>query len=127
MLALVSYYNLFIMQMDDLKEKTADLADHAEDLANTFYRLSVIKITEKTTNIASGIIMAIAIGLFGFFIVLFMGVALAWWLGDLVNSRTGGFLLAAGFFLIVLLVIALIRKKIIFPYIRNRIIRKIYE
>jgi hypothetical protein len=114
------------MQMDDLKEKTADLADHVEDLANTFYRLTIVNITQKTSNIASGVIVAISIGVLGFFGLLFLGIALAWWLGDLIGNRTAGFLLGAGFFLIIMLVLILMKKQIISP-IRNFIIRKIYD
>ena len=119
-------------QMDDvkdpgLKEKAADLVDHVEDLANTFYKLTILNITQKTTNIASNVIMGMAVVVFGSCVVLFLGLALSWWLGDLVGSRAGGFLLTAGFFILVLLIIAAVKKKIVFPYIRNRIIRKIYE
>ena len=113
--------------MEELKEKTADLADHVEDLANTFYRLTVVKVTEKTSTMVSGIVVAIILGALGLFVLLFAGCALAWWLGNLVDSRVGGFLLAAGLFLIVMVVIALLRKNTIFPFIRNIIIRKIYD
>lgn len=113
--------------MDDLKEKTTDLAYHIGDLADTFYKLTVLKLTQKTTNIASGILLGVALGIFGFLIVLFLSVALALWLGDLINSRAGGFLLTAGIFVVLLAIIAVLRKKIVFPYIRNRIIRKIYD
>jgi len=115
------------MQMDDLKEKTADLADHVEDIADTFYKLTVVKITQKATNVVSNLLLVLSIVILGFLIILFAGVALAFWLGDLVGSRAGGFLITAGFFVIVLLIIASIRKKIVFPYIRNLIIRKIYD
>jgi hypothetical protein len=115
------------MQMNDLKEKTADLADHVEDLANTFYKLTVVNITQKATNIASNLLLVLTITIVGFLIILFVGVALALWLGDLVNSRAGGFLITAGIFGIVLLIIASIRKKIVFPYIRDLIVRKIYD
>lgn len=115
------------MQMEDLKEKTADLADHVEDLATTFYKLTVVKLTQKVTNIASNLLLVLSIAFFGFFIILFAGLALGFWVGDLVGSRAGGFLITAGFFLIVLLIIAAIRKKVVFPYIRNLLIRKIYD
>jgi len=113
--------------MDELKEKTADLADHVEDFATTFYKLTVVKLTQKVTNVASNLLLVLSIAFFGFIIVLFGGIALAYWIGDLVGSRAGGFLITAGFFLLVLLIIAAIRKKIVFPYIRNLIIRKIYD
>ena len=115
------------MQMNDLKEKTADLADHVEDLATTFYKLTVVKLTQKVTNVASNLLLILSIAFFGFLIILFGGIALAFWVGDLVGNRAGGFLITAGFFLLVLLIIAAIRKKVVFPYIRNLIIRKIYD
>lgn len=113
--------------MDELKEKTADLADHIEDLADTFYKLTIINVTQKATNIASGAVMMIAVSVLGLFVFLFLGIALSWWLGDLTGSRTAGFLLGAAFFLIVLFIIILLRKKIIFPFIRNLIISKVYD
>lgn len=113
--------------MEDLKEKTVDLADHVEDIANTFYQLSVVKVTEKISTIVSGAVVMIIMCALGFFVLLFAGCALAWWLGNLVNSRIGGFLLAAAFYFIVMVIVALLRKNTIFPMIRNMIIRKIYD
>lgn len=120
------------MQMDDvkddknLKDKTTDLVDHIEDLATTFYRLSIVSLTQKTSNITSGIIVTVITGVIGLFILLFLGVALSLWLGDLVESRAGGFLLGAAIFLIALIVLIVMRKQIMSP-IRNFIIRKIYD
>jgi hypothetical protein len=113
--------------MEDLKEKTADLADHVEDLADTFYKLTVVNVTQKATNIASGAVMMMALTILGTFIVGFLGIALAWWLGDLIESRAGGFLLSAGIFVLLLVIIVVLRKKIVFPYIRNLIISKVYD
>ncbi len=113
--------------MDDLKEKTADLVDHVEDLADTFYKLSVVTITQKITNAASGAVALMAVTILGFFIIGFLGVALSWWLGELVGSRALGFVLGSVFFILLLLVIVGLRKRIVFPFIRNSIIRKIYE
>jgi Flp pilus assembly protein TadB len=113
--------------MEDLKEKTADLADHVEDMADTFYRLTILNVTQKATNIASGAITMIVVSVLGLFVLLFLGVALSWWLGDLLGSRTGGFLLGSAFFLLLLGVILLMRRKIIFPFIRNLIISKVYD
>jgi hypothetical protein len=113
--------------MDDLKEKTADLVDHVEDIADTFYRLTIINVTQKATNVASGAIAMIMISVLGFCILLFLGVALSFWLGDVIGSRTGGFLLGSAFFLVLLLVLLALRKKIVFPMIRNLIISKVYD
>jgi len=113
--------------MDELKEKTADLADHVEDLANTFYRLTLLNATQRASNIISSAVVTLLICSLGFLVLLFMGVALAWWLGNIINSRAGGFLLAAAFFLIVLFLFSVLGKKTILPFIRDIIIRKMYD
>ncbi len=113
--------------MEELKEKTADLADHVEDLANTFYRLTLVNATQKASNVISSAVVTLLICSLAFIALLFMGVALAWWLGNLVNSRAGGFLLAAAFFVVVILFLSLLGKKTILPMIRDMIIRKMYD
>jgi hypothetical protein len=129
----VPSFNPFFMQAQadnvkdkNLQEKTADLADHVEDLATTFYRLSVANLAQKTSNITSGVIVAVIMGVVSFFVLLFLSIALALWLGDMIESRIGGFLLGAAFFVILLLMVGLLRKQITSP-IRNFIIRKIYD
>lgn len=113
--------------MEDLKEKTVDLADHVEDLANTFYQLTIVNLTKKATNLISGALVMFAMCLLGLFVLLFAGFALAWWLADVFNNRAIGFLLTAGLFLLILLLIVLLRKGTIFPFVRNLIIRKLYD
>ena len=113
--------------MEDLKEKTKDLADHVEDLAGTFYRLTTIKVTQKATNIISGAIVGVLIVTLGLFVLFFASLALGFWLGDLVNSRAGGFLIAAAFFLLILFGIVLMGKKTILPPLRDIIVRKFYD
>ena len=113
--------------MEDLKEKTTDLVDHATDFADTFYRLTLVKATQKAANIGSGIVLAIVLAVAGVFCLFFAAFALGWWLGDLVNSRAAGFLLAAAFFLIVMLVLIYFRKKTILPLMRDFIVRKLYD
>ena len=106
--------------MEDVKNKISDLANHVEDIAETYYRLSLLNITERAAKVTSASINAV-------FVLLLGGVALSLWLGDLVNSRAGGFLLGAAFFLFVMIILVLLRKKIIFPFFRDLIIRKFYD
>jgi len=113
--------------MEGLKQKTAELIDHVEDMAGTFYKLSLIKATQKATNVGSSFLVILALSVFGVFALLFLGIALCLWLGDLVNSRAGGFLIGAGFFFLVLAMIIALRKKIVFPFFRDFIIRKLYD
>lgn len=113
--------------MEELKEKTADLTDHVQDMAETFYKLTILNVTQKATNVASGALTMIVVSVIGLFILLFLGVALSLWLGDLTSSRPLGFVLGGAFFLLVLFILLALRTKIVFPMIRNLIIRKAYD
>jgi hypothetical protein len=112
--------------MSALKEKTADIVDHIEDIAETYYRLTIVNATQKATSLASSVVIMLIIAALGMFVLVFLAIALAIWLGDVIGSRSGGFLLSAGIFLVVLGIILLLRKPIV-NSIRDLIVRKIYE
>jgi hypothetical protein len=112
---------------EGLKDKVSDLTSHIRDYVDTYYKLSVVKVAQKATNAGAGALVAITLSTLGVFVLLFASVAGAFWIGDAIGSRGGGFMIIAGFYLLVVLTIVLMRKKIIFPFIRNSIIRKMYE
>ncbi len=120
--------------MEGTKEKTADLSDHAHDLADhigdlaqTLYRLAIVNVTQKASEIVSGAVVAILLAIFTFFILFFGGLALGWWLGTLLDNRALGFVLAAAFFLLLVLIVIVLKKKTIVPMIRNMVVKKIHE
>jgi hypothetical protein len=112
---------------EGLKDSAEDLTDHIGDMADTFYKLALLNLTQKATNAAATGITVVALLTFGVFFFIFGGIALGFWLGDLIDDRAGGFAIVAGFFLLVTLCLVAMRKKIVFPYFRNRIIRKVYD
>jgi hypothetical protein len=113
--------------MEELKNNADSLTKNLTDYADTYYKLTVIKATDKATSVAAGALAGFSVLLFGIFVMLFSGIALAIWLGDLLNSRALGYLLVAAFFLIVIIILVMMRKKIVFPMIRNLIIKRLYE
>ena len=115
------------METEDLKETIEDLTSHVSDYLDTLYRLTLLKATQKATNLASILVAAIAICALGLVALFFASFGVAWWLGDIIKSRPGGFMIMAGFYLLLLLCIILLRKKIVFPFIRNLVMGKIYE
>ena len=112
---------------DDIKDSLGDLVDHAGDMANTFYRLQILNLTKKATDVTANVAGGLVAALLGVFFLLFAGIALGFWLGDLLNSNALGFLIVAGFFALLAIIFMSIRKKIVFPLWRNKIIRKLYE
>jgi ABC-type multidrug transport system fused ATPase/permease subunit len=115
------------MEAQNLKEDAKDILNHAGDYAETFYKLNLLRLTKKVSDVASVVVNSVLIFFISLCILLFISFAGAWWLGDIVQNRALGFLIIAGFHLLIILVLVLMRKKVISPFIRNTLIRKIYE
>jgi hypothetical protein len=112
---------------EGIKENASDLVDHVTDFLETYYQYIGINVAQKSINLASGAINFVVVVFLCLLIVSFTGFGLAWWLGDVINNRAGGFFIVAGFYLVVMIAVIIMRKKLIFPLLRNIITRKIYE
>lgn len=113
--------------MEELKTKAGNLTESITDYIQTYYKLNVLKIADKSTSAAATIVAVVAVVFLGAFVLLFGGIALGLWLGQLMEDMVLGFVLVAGFFMVILVILVMLRKKLIFPIIRNKIINKIYE
>lgn len=113
--------------MFDIKEKVEEAVDDIEEIANTYYRLTTVRFVDKVSKLGSGfLVLAVAIGLV-FFIVLFVGFAASYWIGRVLNDTMLGFFIVAGFYILLLLLLIVLRKKVIQPFIRNIIIKNLYD
>jgi hypothetical protein len=112
---------------EEIEDKEEGIVDHVEEFSKTFLELAYVSATQKAVNVSSVILNTVLIYISSVFVLLFAAAGLAWWVGDLINSRAGGFFIVAGLFLIVTLLVILLRKKFLYPFIRNIIVRKIYE
>lgn len=127
--------------MEDLKEqelktaaeqvsmKTAfsNFKNSTQEIVDTYYRLGVATATQKGADIAAASVSGILLAVFGLFAFLFAFIGLAFWVGTLVNSTAGGFLIVAGFFALLMGLVIALKGKVIYPMIRNAIVKKVYE
>lgn len=113
--------------MEDLKTTAAHLKDHVGQYVQTTVDLAKAKATKGASNAAAGATIGIASLVFGTFFLAFLFIALALWLGDLLRSPALGFLCVAGLFLLLIILLFALRKKVIVPLIRNAIISAVYD
>ncbi len=113
--------------MEALKQSAEKLTDSISSYAETYYKLTVLKAADKATGIASNSLTAAVTLLFGLLTLFFLSMALAFWLGDLLNSYAAGFLIVGLVFAACIATVVLLRKRIVFPFIRNKIIRNLYD
>ena len=113
--------------MADLKNKADELIDHAGEYVETYYKLGILKLVEKSSAAGSKIIASLLVAILLIFFLLFLGMGLSWWIGTLLESIVAGYFIVAGFYLLIVFCVLMMRKKIIDPFIRNFLVRKIYE
>jgi len=113
--------------MEDLKAKAGELGDSISEYLKTYYKLKVLNVADKATTITASTMASLVILFFGIFVLLFSGIALGFWLGHLLDSNALGFLLVAALYLLIIIILVALRKRIVFPMIRNSLINKLYE
>jgi hypothetical protein len=113
--------------MEQLKTKVENLSSSVKDYLETSYKLTVLNATDKATGIAASTLAAFSILFLGIFVLFFLGIALGVWFGRMLENPVAGFLLVAAVYLLIIIVLVVLRKRIVFPMIRNLIIRKLYE
>lgn len=93
------------------------------------HKLLLIKLqaVEKISKLSAAMFSGLLIIILGFFIMLFLSIMAAWYFGDLLGSPVKGFGIMSGFYLVVLVLILIFRKKVLEKTIINTVINIIFE
>ena len=113
--------------MEEFKLKAEALTKSVGEYFDTYYKLTVVKAADKATGVAASSLAGLATFFLGIFVLFFSGMALGIWLGDILENEVLGYLLVALLYLFIIILLVILRKKIVFPFIRNLIVRKFYE
>jgi fatty acid desaturase len=112
--------------MEKVFAKAEDLADSIKEYVNL--RIASLKLTtaEKTSAVIANIIAGAVAALVLFFFVVFASVALAIGLGVWLGSMWAGFLIVAGLYLLLGMVVWAARGKLIRLPVMNAIIQQLF-
>ena len=113
--------------MDNLNTKATNLANHVQDIAQTYYELARINVAQAGSKALSRAIIFFLLGGLILCILLLAGIGLSLLLGNLLKNAAAGYFIVASFYLVLVIVFYLLRKRIVFPFIRDFIVRKIYD
>jgi hypothetical protein len=113
--------------MGELKDKAEDLATHVGDYLGTLYKLTIVNVIQKASGVLAAGIISILIVFLLLFALFFLCIGLGWWLGEMLHNMLMGFGIVAMIYLLIIAILLIFRKAFLFPWIRNRIIRKVYE
>ena len=113
--------------MEELKDKAEDFTNHVGELLNTYYELTVVTVAQKTARTAAGGFTFIVICAFSLCALIFLGVGLGAWIGEALNNRPAGYFIVGGIYILLMVIFYLLRKSIVLPFIRNFIVKKMFE
>jgi hypothetical protein len=113
--------------MSEVGDKIEDLTSSLKEYVNIQYQAAVLKAAGKVSTIVSRILAALIIVLIMFLFVIFISVTAGFYLSALTGSRETGFLILAGIYLLVGLILMLFREKLIVNPIRNNLIKQIFK
>jgi Fe2+ transport system protein B len=99
------------------------LFDQVSEHLETRWKYFTLSSTEKLSSVVANMAGAITVFVFAILVLFFFSMGFAWWLGDFIGNRAGGFALAGLIFIpISWLVFRWIR-----PFIREKIIETVLQ
>jgi len=107
--------------------KVDQLAGHVKEYAEERINLIVLNIHDKVSKVLSGAVSFIVLLVFGIFTILFLSFGAAWWIGQELEKPFIGFLITGVFYLIVIALIAVNRKKWIGIPVINAFLKRISD
>lgn len=98
------------MFQDDLKNHIDEVKDEFEDYVDKRISLLKLHLVEELSRFTAGFAVKLGILYLLFFVFMFLSLAAAFFLGDLLGSNGLGFTLVAGFYLLLALIFWLSRR-----------------
>ncbi|MEP7266372.1 MAG: hypothetical protein ABI844_02010 [Saprospiraceae bacterium] len=91
--------------MEEKATLIESLFEKAEIYAKINFEIFRLKAIDKSADVISSIVAKIAIIILVLLIVLLLNIALSLWIGELVGKSYYGFLIVAGFYILVALIL----------------------
>jgi putative superfamily III holin-X len=113
--------------MQDLFEKVEELTGHLREYVNLKIERIKISIAETSSAIIANLVAGIIVAVFLFFFLLFVSLAGAYALSAWIGKPWAGFLIVAGFYLLLGVVVWMARERIIRVPVMNAIIRQFFK
>ena len=86
-----------------------------------------LQASEKSARLTAVLVIGLILLILGFFLLLFISIMAGYYFAELTGSLFYGFGIVTAFYLLVMIIILLVRKKHLQPYITNMVIRNIFD
>lgn len=113
--------------MEKVFANTEELADNIKELVNVKLDSAKLAVAEKSSKVAANLIAGIVVVLTVTLFVIFLSVALAFFLAEILNSTWAGFLIVSGVYLLIAIIIRLVKERAIRIPIMNSILSQLFK
>jgi hypothetical protein len=113
--------------MNDTLEKLEGLTDHVKEYINTRVEITKLHLAEKTSLVISNLIAVTIIVVLFLFVIVFGSIAGAWALSEWIGKSYSGFLIVAGFYLLLGIIVWMAKDKLIRFPVMNVIIKQLQK
>jgi uncharacterized membrane protein YqjE len=111
--------------MNDTFEKIEGLTDHVREYVHTRVELAKLEIAEKISLVIGNLIAMMVVMVLFLFVLVFGSIAGAWALSEWLDNAWAGFLIVAGFYCLLAIIIWFARGRLIRFPVMNAIIRQL--
>jgi hypothetical protein len=108
-------------------ETTGTLKENIQTYAKTQFDILKLKAISKGGQAASGAIVGVALAFLAIFILMFLSFSAAYAISSATNRPYLGFLIVAGFYIILAVLVVVLREKLITLPIVNSLLNKFYN
>jgi hypothetical protein len=109
---------------NEVDHKGEQLVETVKDYVNTRYDLTRLKIIHAASDIMANLIAYFFLIAAGLFFLFFISYAIATYLCAVTETKSGGYFIVAGFYLVVSLVLLVIKKNSVHVPLENHFIRQ---
>jgi uncharacterized RDD family membrane protein YckC len=107
--------------------KAEEFVDHIKEYVNNRIASVKLQAAEKSSKVLSNIIAASIVGGIMLLFTIFLGVGAAYLLSEWIGTTYSGFLIVAGVYLLLALVIWMSKEKILRIPIMNKILQEMFK
>jgi Fe2+ transport system protein B len=113
--------------MEKTFDRVEELADTIKEYVNSRIESVKLSVAEKSSAVIANVVAGIIVALVFFFFIIFASIALSFGLGEWIGKTWAGFLIVAGLYLLLGIVVWAARGKIIRLPLMNAIIQQLFN
>lgn len=114
-----------VKEIPELHASAENLAKNVREYAETRINYMVLDAQEKIADTAGSIVSGLVIAIMGVFLLFFLSIGAAWYIGEVTGKAFIGFFSIAGFYALAAILLYLMRLSLFNTPIANALIKKI--